>query len=55
MAKNGPKGGGREGAVKNRVQVHNPRNDRWTKIDTKTKLFIDQKDDAKPFKGVRKK
>lgn len=54
MAKNPPKGPGRVGAVKERVQVYNPRNNRWVKIDTETKKFIDQKHDHAPFKGVHK-
>jgi hypothetical protein len=55
MAKNAPYGDGhRQGAVKDRLQVYNPHNHRWTKIDTETNLFIDQKADKKPFKGVRK-
>ncbi len=31
MATNPPKGAGRVGAVKERDQVYNPKNDRWTK------------------------
>jgi hypothetical protein len=56
MATNPPKGDGhRNGAVKNRLQVYNPKNNRWTKIDTKTGLFIDQYSAKnKTFKGVRK-
>lgn len=55
MAKNPPIGDGhRHGAVKQRSQVHNPKNDRWTKRDTNTGRFMDQKADDKPFKGVRK-
>lgn len=55
MAKNAPYGDNhRHGTVKNRTQVYNPRNQRWTKIDTDTKLFINQKADKKPFKGMRK-
>lgn len=54
MAKNPPKGSGRVGAIKGRDQVHNPQNNTWTKRDTKTGRFIDQKSDGRPFKGVRK-
>ena len=55
MATNPPSGDGhRNGAVKNRSQVHNPMNDRWTKRDSETGRFIDQKSDTKPVKGVRK-
>ncbi len=53
MAKNPPKGPGRVGAVKDRDQVYNPKNDRWTKRDDQGQ-FIDQKANVKPFKGVRK-
>jgi hypothetical protein len=55
MAKNRPYGDNRrQGAVRDRIQVFNPHNNRWTKIDTNTNLFIDQKSDKEPFKGVRK-
>lgn len=55
MAKNPPTGdNARRGAVRDRSQVHNPRNDRWTKRNDDTGKFIDQKADKKPFKGVRK-
>ncbi|MBK0403072.1 hypothetical protein I5M27_08740 [Adhaeribacter sp. BT258] len=56
MAKNPPNGDGhRIGAVKDRVQVFNPQNERWTKINSNTGKFMDQKADGKPFKGVTKK
>lgn len=51
MAKNGPKGGGRRGAVRNRSQVRGT-NGNWVKRDRSTGRFIDQKSDGKPFKGV---
>lgn len=55
MAKNPPKGDNRRaGAVRDRSQTHNPKNDTWVKRDTGTGRFIDQKADPKPFKGVRK-
>ncbi len=55
MAKNPPyRDGHRQGAVKGRSQVHNPRTDRWTKRDAETGRFMDQKSDSEPFKGVRK-
>lgn len=55
MATNPPKGdGSRKGAVRNRSQTFNPQNNRWTKRDTDSGKFIDQKADAKPLKGVRK-
>lgn len=53
MAKNTGKGY-RKGAVDDRSQVHYPKNDRWTKRDSDTGRFIDQKADQEPFKGVRK-
>jgi hypothetical protein len=55
MATNPPPGDGhRQGAVRDRSQVHNPVNDRWTKRDAETGRFIDQKADGEPFKGVRR-
>lgn len=54
MAKNGSKGGGRIGAVKDRSQSHNPVTKLWTKRDTETGRFMDVKQDGEPFKGVRK-
>lgn len=55
MAKNPPVGDGRRvGAVKQRSQTYNPQNERWTKRDTDTGRFMDQKADSLPFKGVRK-
>jgi hypothetical protein len=54
MAKNAPKGDGhRIGAVKQRSQVQNPQNNRWTKRGPDGK-FMDQKANSQPFKGVRK-
>lgn len=56
MAKNKPYGdNARKGEIKKRIQVFNPHNKRWVKIDMKTHKFIDQmakKDQS--FKGVRK-
>jgi hypothetical protein len=55
MAKNPPYGDGhRQGAVKDRSQTFNPKNERWVKRDDETGQFIDQKSDNKPFKGVRR-
>ena len=55
MAKNGTSGDGhRNGAVRDRSQVQNPINGNWTKRDTDTGRFIDQKQDGDPFKGVRR-
>ena len=55
MATNKPYGDEhRHGAVKDRSQVYNERNDRWTKRDTDTGRFMDQKAYKEHFKGVRK-
>lgn len=55
MAINPPSGDGhRNGAVKNRSQVQNPKTDLWVKRDKDTGKFMDNKMDGKPFKGVRK-
>lgn len=55
MAKNGKLGDNhRNGAVKERSQVINPKTEKWTKRDTNTGRFMDVKQDGKPFKGVRK-
>ena len=56
MATNGKSGDNhREGAVKERVQVLNPKTGLYVKIDTNTGQFMDNKMDGKPFKGVRRK
>ena len=55
MATNPPAGDGhRNGAVRDRFQVFNPKTEVWTKRDTDTGRFMDQKKDGTPFKGVRK-
>jgi hypothetical protein len=55
MATNPPSGDGhRNGAVRQRSQVFNPVTKHWTKRDTESGKFVDQKADGKPFKGVRK-
>ncbi|MBI4667469.1 MAG: hypothetical protein HY751_13790 [Nitrospinae bacterium] len=55
MAKNKPYGdNARIGAVTGRSQVFNPHNEKWTKRDTESGRFMDQKADDKPFKGVSK-
>lgn len=55
MAKNGQTGDGhRNGAVRERTQVHNPKTDQWVKRDANTGKFMDVKQDGKPFKGVTK-
>lgn len=54
MATNAPKGGSRNGAVKERSQVQNPKG-LWTKRDTNTSKFMDVKTSSpEPFKGIRK-
>jgi hypothetical protein len=54
VAKNGEKGNGRIGAVKDRSQFQGP-NDNWIKRDTNTGRFLDQKtSSSESFKGVRK-
>lgn len=55
MAKNDPVGdNARRGAVKDRSQVQNPQNGNWTKRDTDSGRFMNQKQDGTPFKGVRR-
>lgn len=55
MATNKPNGDGhRNGAVWDRSQTYNPKTGNWVKRDSDTGKFIDQKQDNKPFKGVRK-
>jgi hypothetical protein len=55
MATNPPKGDNhRNGAVKGRVQVFNPKTKLYTKIDTAMHKFIDTKTSGKKFKGVTK-
>lgn len=53
MAKN-TGNGFRRGSVDSRTQVQNPQNGNWTKRDTETGRFMDQKQDGSPFKGVAK-
>ncbi len=55
MATNPPSGDGhRNGAVTGRTQVFNPKTATWTKRDTDTGRFMDQKQNGEPFKGVRR-
>ena len=55
MATNPPKGDGpRNGAVRDRSQVYNPKTETWTKRDSDTGRFVDAKKGGTPFKGVRK-
>lgn len=53
MAKNTGKGY-REGEVRDRSQVFNPKTKTWTKRDSETGEFVDGKEGGKPFKGVRR-
>ena len=53
MATNTGKGY-RQGSVRDRTQGQNPTNGNWTKRDTDTGRFIEQKQDGEPFKGVPK-
>ena len=53
MARNIASMSGRIGAIKDRSQVYNPHNDRWTKRWPDGK-FMDQKADHEPFKGITK-
>ena len=54
MAKNAEPGKGRVGAVKKRSQTDaNPLTGKFTKRDTESGRFMDQKDDGTKFKGVR--
>lgn len=53
MAKNTGEGF-RRGEVRDRSQVQNPQNGAWTKRDSDTGRFMDQKQDGEPFKGVRR-
>jgi hypothetical protein len=55
MATNPPRGDNRrQGAVRDRSQVFNPKTQEWVKRDSETGRFLDQKADPKPFKGVRR-
>ncbi len=55
MATNPPKGDGhRNGAVKDRSQTYNAKNETWVKRDTDTGRFMDVKSDGRPFKGIRR-
>ena len=55
MATNNPVGDGhRNGAVKNRSQVYNPKTEQWVKRDSSTGRFLDVNQNGKPHKGVRR-
>ena len=54
MATNPPKGDNhRNGAVRDRSQVLNPKTDHYVKRDGDTGRFMDVKADSGKFKGVR--
>ncbi len=56
MARNGISGDGhRNGAIRGRSQVFNPKTGLYVKINNKTGKLMDNKMDGTPFKGVRKK
>ncbi len=44
----------RKGEQKERSQTRDPKTGRWTKRDTNSGQFMDQKAGGKPAKGVRK-
>ena len=47
MATNPPKGDGhRNGAVRDRTQTYNPKNEKWVKRDSETGRFMDVKSDG---------
>jgi hypothetical protein len=55
MATNPPRGDNhRQGAVRERTQVFNPKTQEWVKRNAQTGRFMNQKADPKPFKGVRR-
>jgi hypothetical protein len=55
MATNPPSGDGhRNGAVGKRSQVYNPKLETWVKRDKETGQFMQQKENGKPFKGIRR-
>lgn len=55
MATNPPVGDNhRNGAVRRRSQVQNPKTGLYVKRDANTGRFMDVKQDGTPFKGVRK-
>ncbi len=51
MATNTGKGF-RQGAIDDRTQSKNSKTDSWTKRDTDSGRFMDQKKGGEPFKGV---
>lgn len=55
MATNPPKGKGRKGMVRRRVQYKNPHTKLFVKASTKTGRFMDDKTTGGKFKGIRRK
>jgi len=54
MAKNGSKGRGRQGIIRNRSQVFSGHNKRFTKINNKTGRFMNQMaHKGKFFKSIK--
>jgi len=51
MAKNGAKGGGRRGAIRNRMQFRLP-NGHYAKVNRTTGAILSIKADRHPYKGV---
>jgi hypothetical protein len=45
----------RKGSVSGRVQVLNPRTEKWVKLDTATGRILDHKKSSGPYKGIAKK
>lgn len=55
MATNPPSGDGhRNGAVRERSQVFNPKIETWVKRNAGTGKFMQQKNNGKSFKGIRR-
>jgi hypothetical protein len=54
MARNGQRGNGRVGTVRDRSQTRNPQTGLWTKRDTSTGRFLDVKKSGGTFRGVRR-
>lgn len=54
MAKNGARGKGRAGAVKQRSQTRNPKTGLWTKRSAQSGRFMDVKQSGGAFKGVKR-
>ena len=53
MAKNPPRDGHRNGAIRGRSQGQHPKTGDWTKRDADTGRFVDEKHDGTRVKAVR--